>query len=299
MSKPAQQGHHKLIIDYAIPPTVVVPTLERFTEPNLVFLKKKGAHNRPVPKLFVFLPGTGGNPKNVNKFLRWIVKNKNLRVIGLQYNNVPAVVQLCPKDNDPNSSENFRKKRIYGVNATSLVDDLPQESIMNRLVKLLQFLHSNHPQQNWGDYLLDGHPNWKEIMISGISQGAGMAAYIAKHHEVSRAVLFSGPRDCCGNSHHLAPWLSEASATPHSRWFMGYHQKENFADPLGLAARTLNIPSHNVRVFEAELQITPGDKNKDPYHPSTIADGSTPRHQDGTPVYQEYWSFLVGDHSEE
>ncbi len=88
-----------------------------------------------------------------------------------------------------------------------------------RLVKLLQYLDVQHPDEHWGDYLIGGEPNWSRIVISGHSQGAGMAAYIAKRKAVARVVLFSSPWDYVKSSRQPAPWLSETSATPPERWF--------------------------------------------------------------------------------
>jgi len=73
-----------------------------------------------------------------------------------------------------------RRKRIYGDNVTSMIDDRAEESIVARLTKLLAALDKVHPAQGWGRYLKDGKPDWSQIAVSGLSQGAGMAAYIAQ-----------------------------------------------------------------------------------------------------------------------
>lgn len=100
-------------------------------------------------------------------------------------------------------------------------------------------------------------------MVTGQSQGAGMAAFIAKEHLVLRAVLFSSPWDSYGANTTLAPWLSRASLTPMSRWFAGYHGKENTAPLIGRCYAALAIPASNIRVWTAEPDALNGPN---PYH---------------------------------
>lgn len=97
------------------------------------------------------------------------------------------------------------------------VANTQSETIVNRLVKLLSYLQEHDAPRRWDGYLLNGEPNWSRIVVSGLSQGAGMAAYIAKRKAVARAVLFSSPWDFMGASRQLAPWISEPSATPPDR----------------------------------------------------------------------------------
>jgi hypothetical protein len=140
---------------------------------------------------------------------------------------------------DPDCAEKFRRMRIYGDGTVinPAIDNTAAESIVNRLVQLLQYLDRRGPQHKWGDYLENGAPKWDRIALAGQSQGAGMAAIIAKRHEVARVILFSSPWDFVvtdGNVRRLASWLSAPSKTPPQRWYGGYHKQENMA---GLIAR--------------------------------------------------------------
>ena len=147
--------------------------------------------------------------------------------------------------------------RIYGNRALgdAAVDNTPAESIVNRLVKLLQYVDGNHPDGGWGSYLENGAPNWQRIAVCGQSQGAGMAAFIAKEHEVARVILFSSPWDFveAGGRRELAPWLALPSKTPPDRWFGGYHARENMADLLARSYAELKIPRDHIRIFNEDL----------------------------------------------
>lgn len=266
---------------YRVTPSATDPAIARFDRPNYIVFRK-GA--RPTAELVVFLPGTGGKPENA-ALLLGVVAGLGYRVIGLEYDDVPAVAQVCPKNPDPDCSAEFRRERIFGDAAAAPVTNSPAEAIVNRLVKLIQFLDRRHPDEAWGGYLLDGVPDWSRIVVSGLSQGAGMAAYIAKEKAVARVVLFSSPWDNFGPARRLAPWITGKSATPPERWFAEYHARENTAALIAKAYRALEIPPANIRVFDLGLPPDMTGKGRnDPFHASTIMN----------PGYGADWQFLFG-----
>ena len=266
---------------YQIRPSQTDPAIQRFDEPHVVVFDPAalGAH---VP-LVVFMPGTGGKPANTGRLLR-VVASLGYRVLGLEYDDEPAVVEICSRDPRPSCSGDFRHTRIFGDRTTSLVKDPPADCIVNRLVKLLEYLERQHPGSGWDGYLAGSDPDWSRIVISGLSQGAGMAAYIAKHESVARVVLFSSPWDFFGRDRSLAPWLMAPSATPPERWFAEYHERENTAGLIARAYRVLRIPAENVRVFELPIPPDLHLNHSNPFHVSTVK----------VPGYEPQWRFLFG-----
>jgi hypothetical protein len=256
------------------------PSITRFNEPSMVVFDAETPVDAP---LVVFMPGTGGKPGHAMYLLR-VVARQGYRVIGLEYNDEPAVVQECPRNPDPACSANFRERRIFGGNRRSPVENTQAETIVNRLVKLLSYLQEHDPAPHWDGYLLDGEPNWNRIVVSGLSQGAGMAAYIAKRELVARVVLFSSPWDYQRGSQRLAPWIGEASATPPERWFAEYHRRENTAALIARAYQVLQIPTSNIRVFDLDLPKDMKFNSENPYHGSTVR----------VPAYAPEWQFLFG-----
>jgi hypothetical protein len=211
----------------------------------------------------------------------------------LEYVDEPAVAQICPRDPDPNCSEKVRRKRIYGDDVTRLVDDRREQSIVARLTTLLAALDRDHPADGWSRYLQNGKPDWTRIAVSGLSQGAGMAAYIAQRTAVDRVVLFSSPWDNYGPRHTLAPWVTRGSgATPADRWYGAYHRNENTADIIARAYSALRVPRTHVHVFTLEPAAARSDN---PYHPSVVGNAATPRAADGTPAYASEWRAMLGD----
>lgn len=276
------------LVTYRVTPSETDPQIKRFNEPHYIVFDSSTTRSA---NLLLFMTGTGGNPDNVSDFLK-VAAGQGYRVIALAYNDVPAVIGVCPRDPDPRCSANVRQKRIFGDDVTNLIDDSPAESIVNRLVKLLVKLDHDHPSDGWSEYLNGDVPRWERIVVSGHSQGAGMAAYIAQRKRVARVVLFSSPWDFYGRDRQIAPWvLKGPGATPSDFWFGAYHEKENTASLIAEEYHALRIPSSHVRVFKLEPARVVGPN---PYHLSMVGNRVTPRDQSDAPAYADDWRFLIG-----
>lgn len=276
------------LVTYRVTPSDTDPAIKRFNEPHYIVFDSSLARSGD---LLVFMTGTGGNPDNVSDFLK-VAAGQGYRVIALAYNDVPAVVAICPQNPDPACSAKVRQKRVFGDNITDLIDDSPAESIVNRLVKLLLKLDQDHPSDGWSQYLVGDKPRWERIVVAGHSQGAGMAAYIAQRNRVSRVVLFSSPWDFYGRNRQIAPWVLDGPrVTPSDLWFGAYHEKENTASLIAREYEALRIPASHVRVFKLEPTRLVGPN---PYHVSMVGNRVTPRDQLNAPAYAEEWKFLVG-----
>lgn len=209
-----------------VKPSAADPAVQQFDDSNVVLLPENARANVP---LVVFLPGTGGKPDGPRLLLDTIAE-QGYRVIGLMYDDEPAGNMVCPRDPDARCAAAFRAMRSFGttIGARSPVQNPPEEAINRRLVALLRYLDREHPGMGWGDYVTPGgRPAWERIILTGHSQGAGMAAYIAKFETVQRVVLFSSPWDVTGRDARPAPWLYRESATPLDRWWAERHVKES------------------------------------------------------------------------
>ncbi len=276
---------------YSVAPNEADPGIQRYLQRSLIVFDR--AARAPVP-LLLYLEGTGGNAAGARAFFDLAV-DLGYRVISLSYNNEPAAMQACAGNPDPACSANFRQRRLFGDPTPSPADDQPAESIVNRLTRLLQFLDRNHPGEGWGAYLANGAPDWNQIAVAGHSQGAGMAAFLAKRARVRRVILLSGPVDYVRPGRQPAPWLGAPSATQVERWYGLYHQEEKFALLLEAAYRVLGLASDHIRVLSLPLGGAAGARGiSDPFHVSVVADRLTPRAPDGRPAYAADWAFLIG-----
>ena len=263
-----------------VKPSAADPRVEAFDDPSVVLIPKGSTAETP---LVLFLTGTGGKPAYSIPFLE-VIAGQGYRVVSLAYDDEPAVSQVCPKDPDPACSEDFRRMRIDGVGSSRTVSNPAAEGITTRLTALLHALEAGRPGEGWAGYSSGEQPDWSRIVVSGLSQGAGMAAYIAKGHETARVVLFSSPWDFTGAQRTPAPWLSRPSATPMDRWYAEYNARELTAPAIQRAYAALQIPADHIRVFSRDLPASFHGSSPNPYHVITIKD----------PAYADDWRAMFG-----
>jgi len=277
---------------YAPAPHETDPNIQRFLAVNIAMFRRDVKRDAP---LLVWFSGTGGTPAGGWLFLR-AAADAGYRVIGLTYDNGVSDPQTCGPKPDPACSDHFRQKRIFGDNVTNDIDDLPAESVVNRLTKVLQYLDAHHRGEGWSRYLKHGGPDWQRIAVAGHSQGGGVAAYIAKKERVYRVINLSGAWDRTDQgSKQFAPWITAPSATPMDRWYCAYHAKETNAAPMKAAYAAMNVPPDHIRVLTLEPVRQPNTPaNVDVYHGSMIAERSTPRDANGAPAYAADWAFMLG-----
>ncbi len=264
---------------YQVQPSKLDPGVKAFDDPSVIIDNSNAPKAAP---LVIFLTGTSGKAAGPMLFLGTIA-DLGYRVVSLEYDDEPAVSQVCPQNPDPDCSEAFRRMRVDGE-GQAVVSNPAAESITVRLTLLLAVMAKKQPNAGWDQYLDGNQPRWDRIVVSGLSQGAGMAAYIAKHHEVARVVLFSSPWDVTGRDHHPVPWLSQPSATPMDRWFAEYHEKEATAKLIQNAYAALQIPADHIRVFTHDIPSDFHGTTDNPYHVNTIRDQR----------YKPDWKIMYG-----
>ena len=260
-----------------------------------------------TPRLFVFLPGSFGKPQNVRAIVRDAAAS-GLHAIGLNYPNNATVGSLCSGSADANCHGNVRTEILTGEDRSSLVNITRANSIENRLIKLLQSLHSQAPMEGWDAYLTSaGQPDWPRIRVGGHSQGGGHAGVIAKRYAVDRAIYFSAPADTVAGQ--PAAWMSAAGVTPGARQAGFAHQRDELASlaQIGAAWRALGLtgpltsvdgataPFGGARQLTTNAAANPSGTAQAPLHGSTVVDDVTPRAADGTPLFAPVWRALAFD----
>jgi hypothetical protein len=276
-------------IVHIVLPQQADPSVQHFLGRNVALFDSSATRGT----LLVYLPGTGGEALESGLFLS-AAADAGFHVIGLQYNTTPPGTDFCETNPDPDCFAHFREKRSWGDDASPQIGDLPQEAIVTRLTRLLQTLAKDHPTEGWDQYLANGTPNWPKIALTGQSQGAGMAAYIAKRVPLARVILSSSPWDHATPSGRLAPWLSEPSATPLDRWVGVYHAKEHMAATLARAYAALGLPESQIRAVDIVPNPKPPPHPKlDRYHGSEWG-ATVPVDADWQPAVTGIWSFMLG-----
>lgn len=256
-------------------------------------------------QLLVFFPGTGGDPDDYEYFVEEAAA-LGMHAIGLSYVNPRSInLQICPRDPDPECHEKGRREAIFGEDQHPGMNIDEANSILNRLVQLLRYLDENQPTAGWDQYLDGDAPRWDRIVVSGHSQGAGMAAYLTHEYEVARSVLFAWVDVRRGE---VAPWISEPHATSADRIFYfehvedhqrGFRAKQDMLAAFGIdtlgpvLVDQMMPPYEQAHVLLTEIEpVQTGSRNSAAAHNVVVVDDFTPV-VDGIPVLREIWRYLL------
>ena len=242
--------------------------------------------------ILLWLTGTGGTSNNVPTDFFKTALQQGYRVIALSFISVPAVAQLCMGDYldaNSNCAADFRRRRIYGDNDFSLIKDEPQDAIIPRLVKLLQYLTKNDISGNWSLYLEKGmsKANWNKIAIAGQSQGGGMAQFIAQYENILKVISFSGGWDYSNSrDKKIAGWYFNKNVTPMGNWYATYNINEPAANSLKEICDALHIPPDHIFALDKPLgNAAATASNPNPYHGDGIRNTA----------YQATWVAMLGN----
>jgi len=177
-------------------------------------------------RLFVFFPGTNADPSFYQR-IDSLAANLGYHVIGLNYVNVLSISNLCGDTSDENCSENARKEILYGNDLHSEIDVNQANSAINRLLKLLIYLHKINPEGSWNSFLNATQTEviWEKTVVAGHSQGGGHAALIAQDNRVNRVLFFNSPSDNNKFYDDQPPWFYRKNATPDSCYYAFYHEQ--------------------------------------------------------------------------
>ena len=286
------QGRAPVIIDTVryktlhVKPSATNAAIHAWDTTHVVYYDPTVTSNR----ILLWMAGTNGTPLALPTELINTALSQGYRVIALSYITVPAVSQICigaQLNADIDCAEHYRRRRVYGDNTFTLINDEPQDAIIPRLSKLLQWLNTNDAAGKWSNYLAaDGTtPKWSTIAVCGQSQGGGMAEFIAQRENVARMISFSGGWDYSNaRDKKIAGWYSKPSVTPMEKWFATYNVKELAAKEIREISTTLRIPSDQIFALDQPLANPNAANAANPYHGDGIRNV----------VYKPIWLRMLG-----
>ena len=220
----ANNGNEPPPDDILTPGTYLIEPIE--TDPDYAANEKShyivSSTEPSVNKMFLFIGGSFSVPKNY-QIICDFVASIGFDVISLSYPNYVATAPLGTSS-DALVFDDYRDEICFGNSVSKLVSVDQLNSIYTRTVKLLLYLNTAYPDQNWGQYLTaQDTPQWDKIIVAGHSQGSGHACYLGKEFSVDRVLMFSGPNDY--STYYDAPgyWLSQNGLTPQNRQFALLH----------------------------------------------------------------------------
>jgi hypothetical protein len=281
------------------PPSTVGPVLSfklpylehRIHDPNAQDVAQHAAGHAP---LLIFLPATGEVPSQYREFLATAV-SVGYSVLGLDYwNTGMSVTRTCR--GDPRCYTQLQQNRLSGSDASRFSRVGTANSILHRFGAAIEYLQTLDPQGDWGRYLLDGHPVWKNVVFAGHSQGGGESAYIGHLHKLQGVLMFSSPVETFGDV--SASWMDTRGATPPSRMYgfddvhdiyftriTGSWRRLHMGDPDPQRASAVPTGSH---VMLSSLDIG-GPLHS---HGRSVDDGG-PRTEKGTMTFAPTWAWML------
>lgn len=292
------------LISYSVNPKTTDPAIDSYTDNpkqnHVAYLNPKVT---PRNQLFVFLPGSGGEPIGYDR-IDSTAANLGYHSIGLMYANEPPIATLCGSSTDADCFEKVRREIIDGTDRSLLVSVNRANSIENRLIKLLQYLHTQHPAEGWNQFYdsVTGKIRWEKVVISGHSQGGGHAGLIAKYNAVERVVFFASPKDYSNALKKPAAWITDTHATPTGAYFGFSHAQDDSGctpqqqldifkllgmNTFGNVINVDNIasPYQNSRILTSTLAVN------NP-HNSVAVDNGVPLTA-SKPTYLPAWTYML------
>ncbi|HEY0714697.1 MAG TPA: hypothetical protein VGF45_18595, partial [Polyangia bacterium] len=216
------------------------------------------------------------------------------------YPNDYDIRKLCESAGaDVDCHEKLRLEAFEGRDHSPHITVAAADCAETRIARMLKALDAKLPAAGWGKFLDGDRPRWDRIIVSGHSHGASSAGLIAKHRQVHRAVMLSGPFD--NRASEAAPWTKRASMTAADRFYGFSHVSEDqhpghLKDwaALGLGGTVVNVDSAAPPYGGARQLITalPAAEGGNP-HGSTAAGKSSPK-AGATYVYDATWKYLYG-----
>lgn len=268
------------------------------TDPNIQFNPSENHIYRECDNgqcagdlLFVFFPGSDGNPEAHTKIAD-VIGGTGVRVLILAYQNNNTLNKLCGTNDSCYTLA--RQDRVEGSTSSAYVNSV-SDGVKNRLLKALQTL-------NWTSFYTGTTINWTKIIVGGFSQGAGVAAWIGKHYPVHRVCQFSGTWDHTSGT-TSASWLSAGSVTPGSSFYGFTHQNDSLTNgafyldinwqALGMGTNTIQLYSDGLTGQKIYANDTDSNCTAN-YHACSVEDSATPVLMDGTPKYANVWKYVCG-----
>jgi hypothetical protein len=303
---------HAQLQIYNIAPKMTDSRIDTALQDHYAFINRSAT---PRNRLLVFFPGTGAEPRNYRAFPS-LAANLGFHAVGLNYPNDETVNGRCGAlSTDLDCYGAIRGETLDGVNRTDKAVVSRTNSIENRLIKLLQHLHRQYPQDNWTQYLEraqngDTVPRWGNLIVAGHSQGGGYAGYIAVVKRVARCIMFCA-MDYNGIVRRMANWMTGVKATPIQEFFaMGHERDElvNYATLSGSAwpaygltsaANIVNVdnqqqPSAPARFFSTNLEsaVLGSLVVVGPRHNAPVVDVNSPT-QNGRYIFEPTWGYML------
>jgi hypothetical protein len=289
-------------IEYEITPTITDPDIKETGNKHYAYLDTRIANKNT---LLIFLGGTGSSPAQYHLFCR-MASSLGYHVINIDYlNTIPGTV--CRGSDDSECYSNYHHEMWFGVNVSDKLNVSKSNSLENRIVKLLTYLQTTHPEESWSKYITSGLPDYRNIVVTGHSQGGGHVTFIAFKAEVKKVISFSAPNDFLPDEDHSATWLRNTPVTHIQNFYVLNHSGDEIVSPaeqyqivseIGLLHFSDTVHLHVTTLpDDSHVLISDFDPNQNAVtgrlkHNSTIVDAVIPEGEAGKAILNS-WIYLL------
>jgi hypothetical protein len=284
---------------HMIAPADTDENIDGNSEPNYVLLNNS---IDPLGKLLLYFPGTTARPYDYLKFCK-TAANMGYHAISLSYENLSSVNYIaCGRTTDTTCHRRARKEIWFGEDNHEIIDVDYNNSIINRLEKLLNYLAANYPQEGWEQFINGGDVQWNKITTAGHSQGGGHAGFAAKYFLVERSIMIAASDWVAGQT---ADWIRKPGPTPAENYYGFIHKQDlpavsvimptwrdygilNFGMPVNVD--NTEPPYGNVHGLFTDLPVPESVRP----HNYVIVDFNTPNADDyESYLYSPAWKYLL------
>ncbi|MBN1543717.1 T9SS type A sorting domain-containing protein [candidate division KSB1 bacterium] len=291
--------------EWLIYPTQTDSNITGNNEPHYVYLD----HSVPaLDNLLLFFPGTNATGWDYRLFLKTAAQ-MGYHVIGLSYENLASInLEVCRNTRDTTCHGRARQEIWFGEDTHDVIQVSYPNSVMNRLVNVLQELAVLQPFDGWQNFLnQDRMVNWSKVVAAGHSQGAGHAAFASKNFALKRVIMISWTDWMWPG--RTAGWISKPGPTPDSSYYGFIHTGDasiyngvpttwnelgmSMYGPI-LSVDMISAPfdyTHSL-ITSAAIDTTPTQTN---FHNATCVDWVAPVDANtGQPLFLPVWQYLLG-----
>ncbi len=280
---------------YTVKPANIDPAISQRPGEHIAYI------NPAIPprnQLVVILPGTGATPDLYAQF-GTTAAGVGFHTVGLVYENRGSISSRCKNSDDEQCAEYARLEIINGTDLSDQVDVNQSNSIENRLLRLLQYLHTQQPTEGWNQYFEGDTIKWERIILVGHSQGGGHVGLLARDHVVARVIFFNSPSDFSELSGTTADWIRDDSVTAAENYYAFFHQDDGGAkrvqvyQDLGMASfgEPVNVDENSPPYAQSHMLFT--EIPSENPHVAVIGDPLLPLDDEGVSRYQDVWIYLL------
>lgn len=290
----AAPGRAQTLREENISPVATDPAIDQALSAHRVSYALDVSHRS---QLFVYLHGLGGSAQGATELVNTAAE-LGFHSVGITYVNEIVPFTICGQSSS-DCYENFRRETIDGVDHSPDVVISPANSVVNRLVKLLQYLDVIHPGEGWGTFVQSGSPLWSSIVVWGHSQGGANAAVLGKHQSLAGLAMSGQATDFVAGQ--PATWWT-GHATQTARIYGFCHVQDQLSaklevwddqglDDFGPVRDVASTSLPYAGTHQISTSVAPAVSGQ--YHNSLVSDALMPLNPDGTPVYKPVWRYML------